>query len=542
MSIEISRRRLLGTGAIASAGVAVGQALPLGAARAAEKAGCTAPPASIVPPSDQRYDDLVTSWNGRFTGHPDYVSVVNSTSEVEAALAKAVAQGKRVAVRSGGHCFEGFVTDPAVRVEIDMSQMNSITYDPAFQAFAIEPGATLGEVYQTLFVGWSVTLPGGICPTVGAGGHFCGGGYGPLARREGIVPDHLYAVEVVTVDSTGTPRTVVATRNANDSNRDLWWAHTGGGGGNFGIVTKYWMRSHGAAGPNPDALLPKPLRKTRITNYAIAWSDLTEAKFATFLKGYMAWHESHSAPGSKYARLCADLTCLHVNTSPAVVIQVISDPTEPDNDSLLSEFQNAVVNPVGVTPAVTDATFPWLESTSVIAPADTGTIVGVRNKGKSSYIRKLYDDNQISVTYHYLTNTSLTSPLAGVLFGSYGGAVNAVAPTATAVPQRDSVLKALHTVYWTDPTQDDQYLSWVRHFYRDVHASTGGVPGLDGITDGCYINYADVDIANPAWNTSGLSWSQLYYKEGYARLQSVKARWDPRNIFHHALSVQLPGE
>lgn len=460
-----------------------------------------APPAVTVPPSDQRYDDLVTSWNSRFVGRPDYVAVVNGAAEVETALASALANGKRVAVRSGGHCFEGFVTDPAVQVGIDMSQMNSITYDTAYQAFAIEPGATLGDVFKKLFIGWAVTLPGGICPNVGVGGHFCGGGYGPLARRDGIVPDHLYAVEVVTVDNTGTPQTVVATRNANDPNRDLWWAHTGGGGGNFGIVTKYWMRSAGAKGTNPGTLLPNPPKMTTVTNYAIAYSDLTEAKFATMLKGYMAWHAANSAPNSKYARICVDLACLHVNTSPVVALQALTDPTESDADDLLSDFRSAVIDPVGAPVTVTQATYPWLESTNVIASADTGSTIGLRNKGKSSYIRKPYTDAQISTTYHYLTATSITSPLAGVL---------------------------------------TQYLSWVREFYRDVHSSTGGVPGLNGITDGCYINYADVDIADPAWNTSGLSWSEVYYKDNYTRLQSVKARWDPRNIFHHDLSVQLP--
>ena len=116
--------------------------------------------------------------------------------------------------------------------------------------------------------------------------------------------------------------------------------------------------------------------------------------------------------------------------------------------------------------------------------------------------------------------------------------MNAVGPDATATAQRDSVLKAIHTVYWADPAQDDLYLSWVRNFYRDLHADTGGVPGINGITDGSYINYADVDLADPVWNTSGVDWSTLYYKDNYPRLQRVKARWDPLNVFHHALSVQ----
>ncbi len=60
-----------------------------------------------------------------------------------------------------------------------------------------------------------------------------------------------YAVEVVVVDEAKTARRVVATREADDPNRELWWAHTGGGGGNFGVVTRYWFRSQGVDGRDP---------------------------------------------------------------------------------------------------------------------------------------------------------------------------------------------------------------------------------------------------------------------------------------------------
>ncbi|MEY9848856.1 FAD/FMN-containing dehydrogenase [Streptacidiphilus sp. BW17] len=59
-------------------------------------------------------------------------------------------------------------------------------------------------------------------------------------------------------------------------------------------------------------------------------------------------------------------------------------------------------------------------------------------------------------------------------------------------------------------------------------------------THGTYINYPDVDLADPAFNTSGMPWSPLYYGENYPRLQRVKARWDPRNVFRHALSIEPP--
>ncbi len=62
----------------------------------------------------------------------------------------------------------------------------------------------------------------------------------------------------------------------------------------------------------------------------------------------------------------------------------------------------------------------------------------------------------------------------------------------------------------------------------------------DGTWDGCYINYVDADMADPTQNTSGVPWSTFYYKDNYPRLQRVKAAYDPRNVFRHALSIEPP--
>ena len=121
-----------------------------------------------VGPDDLRYADLVRrGFNKRFAGKPDYVRLVGGTSQVVDAVQEAV--------RSGGHCLEGFVADPAVRVVIDTSLMTSISYDSDMNAFAVEAGATLSEVYRKLFLGWGVTIPAGISPSIGVGGHVLGG-------------------------------------------------------------------------------------------------------------------------------------------------------------------------------------------------------------------------------------------------------------------------------------------------------------------------------------------------------------------------------
>jgi len=121
---------------------------------------------------------------------------------------------------------------------------------------------------------------------------------------------------------------------------------------------------------------------------------------------------------------------------------------------------------------------------------------------------------------------------------TYGGKVNTMAPEATASAHRDSILTTSVTAGWEDPVDEDVTMMWVRRFYRDLFLNTGGVPIPADVSSGASINHADIDLADPAWNTSGVPSHTIYYRENYGRLQRVKARWDPLDIFHHALSIR----
>ena len=91
---------------------------------------------------------------------------------------------------------------------------------------------------------------------------------------------------------------------------------------------------------------------------------------------------------------------------------------------------------------------------------------------------------------------------------------------------------------WLNQSEEAESLRWVRSFYRALFADTGGVPVPSDRYDGTFINHPDVDLIDPTLNTSGVPWYTLYYRENYPRLQRIKERWDPRNVFHHALSVR----
>src|SRR5512132_1151701 len=109
---------------------------------------------------DPRYRAVVDKrFNKRFRASPDYVRRVSSTDQVVSAVQDAVTEGRRLVVTSGGHCLEGFVSDPEVRVIIDVSPMKRVYYDTEMGAVAVEAGATVGETFSALFEKWGVVVP-----------------------------------------------------------------------------------------------------------------------------------------------------------------------------------------------------------------------------------------------------------------------------------------------------------------------------------------------------------------------------------------------
>lgn len=161
-----------------------------------------------------------------------------------------------------------------------------------------------------------------------------------------------------------------------------------------------------------------------------------------------------------------------------------------------------------------------------------------RQKDKTADLKKSYTDEQLDTIYAYLTDDH-NDPGAQVNLAALGGRINSVRSDATAYVHRDSILRVYFTPgVWRDEAQDAAYVAWVRKLYRDVYRTTGGVPVPDAANSGAYINYPDVDLADPEWNTSGTPWHGLYYGANYARLQRVKAAYDPRDVFHHALSIR----
>ncbi|MEV8376320.1 FAD-binding protein [Kribbella sp. NPDC056861] len=525
----VSRRGLL------SGGIAAGAALSIPTTAAATVVGGKS--SGKIRPTDARYQDLVQrGTNRRFVARPEYARVIRSGDDAVQAVQEAVRANKRIAVRGGGHCFEDFVDNSEVEVLLDMSQYDEVTFDERYNAFSIGAGATLETVYKALFYGWGVTVPGGGCLGVGVGGHFSGGGYGPLSRKHGSVVDHLYGVEVVVVDARGRARAVVATRD--NQYKDLWWAHTGGGGGNFGVVIRYLMRSVGARGTDPSRLLPKAPAALLSSILVYDWKTVTQAGFVRTLRNWFDFFEANNTADSPYATLYSPFILTPI-AAGNFLLSTQLDASVPNAAGLLKAFNAAMVAGVSdpAPQGIDVPEGPFLHLTMQRSIAED--VAPTRGKFKAGYLRKGYSDAQLKLLHGNLSDPgSPVTPGSSVLLIPYGGKVNTVPANATATVQRDVVAKMVLTASWEDPAQDDAQIGWARKLYSELYAETGGVPVPNATNAGSYINYPDVDLADPQYNKSGVPWSALYYQGNYAGLQQVKTTWDPRNVFRHKLSIE----
>ncbi|MDQ3850708.1 MAG: FAD-binding protein, partial [Actinomycetota bacterium] len=402
-------------------------------------------PGGRVGPEDPRYPTLVRGFNLRWVGSPRRVELCGDAEQVRQAVQRAVDDGLRITVRGGGHCYEDFVSGNDGGVIVDLTAMHDVYRDEATDLYCVEGGATLWSVYWNLYRLYGVTLPAGSCYSVGAGGHVTGGGYGLLSRLHGLTVDYLHAVEVVHVDRENRARIVMVSRDSEDADeRLLLWAHQGGGGGNFGVVTRFFFRE-----------LPWAPSEAHLLTLAWEWKDLDEEGVAALVRNYGDFLAANSAVGSPYAGLFA---LLHLTQEAAGQVGLTAQyvGSEP---ALLTEFAQEICRglpsavgqrvPFGYhgvpNPSATHQRLPWLYATQTL----NGSGPNRRGKYKSAYMLEPFEERQIRTIFDALTNAKHPNANALLQVDSYGCQINAVKAGATAVAQRSSIMKLQYQTYWT---------------------------------------------------------------------------------------------
>lgn len=444
----------------------------------------------------------------------------HATDVVEAwadVIANKKGSGGELQITGGRHCYENFVYNPKTKFIIDTTGLRDYGYDSRY-GYYIDVGYGNWDMYRIFNNVYGLTLPAGSCYSVGLGGHLTGGGYGLLSRLHGLTVDHITAVDIVIQQDSSAPELITASASENP---DLYWALRGGGGGNFGIITRYYFSDP-----------PRSPATMYSDAFTFEWRTITSAeRLGELLEGFSAYCSIQNDQ-----ELWSQFGIFHTNHQAAKSISVIfycfdvpsEGKTGSDYEAFLLDHISAMRRQFGDIAPLSDQPgnvigHPWHGDTRSVAGPGDGTLrqytylEGVQNangsgpnrfgKYKSAYMNKGFTPDMVEALYAGLTSTPVVGnhvPLdmsqSLCQIDSYGCAINELTADATPIPQRSSIMKLQYQTYWDNASpvgcdnqeQAQGHLDWIKGLYTDVYAVYGGYPNpyedSSGTVDGCYYN------------------------------------------------------
>ena len=443
----------------------------------------------ILLPSDGAYEDARKIWNAMIDKRPAVIARCATTSDVVRGVNFARDNGLLLAVRGGGHniagnamCDDGLV--------IDFSKMKAARVDPAERRVTIEGGATLADL-DAATQAHGLATPVGINSTTGIAGLTLGGGFGWLSRKYGMTVDNLESAEVVT--AAGEVVRASATEHP-----DLYWALRGGGG-NFGVVTRFEFRLHPVG---PDVL-------SGLIVYPISEAKSVLQQYREFLAKapdeLSVWTVLRKAPPLPFLP-----ETVHGKGIIALALIYAGDPKEGEPlIKPLRKFGTPLGEHVGVQPYVA-----WQQAFDPLLTA------GARNYWKSHNFSTL-KDGLLDAVIAYVGK--LPSPQCEIFFGAIGGATTRPAPDSAAYAHRDA--KFVMNVHgrWEDPADDKLCIGWARDYFN------ASAPFASG---GVYVNFLTADEGDRVRSA---------YGPNYDRLAQVKRKYDPDNLFRMNQNIEPVG-
>ena len=411
------------------------------------------------------YDGARSIWNGMHDKRPALIARCMNNADVANAVTFARERGLLVAVRGGGHSWPGkSVCDDGLM--IDLSQLTNVMIDTDNKRAHVGGGALLGHLDQASLPHGLVTTAGVVSHT-GVGGFTLGGGYGRLNRKHGLAVDNLRSATIITAD--GQVRNV-----SSDENDDLFWAIRGGGG-NFGVVTKFEFQLH-------------PFDRNVLSGN-IVW-PIEQAR--DVLEFYAEW-----SPG-----LSDDLyTGPMLATSPDGVGMVIVEAVYAGDPSL-GEKEMAPLRALG-TPM--DDGISMQDYTVMQTQEDAAWAHGVRSYAKNGMVKEWSQELVDTMIEAYVPD-----PRFAMFTHTAGGAVNRVADVDTAFPHRNAETMLSVGGLWADPAIDSESMALGRDWFSKLAPFTGG--------------YYDNIESSPESVASN-------YGPAHERLAKLKGQYDAGNLF-----------
>jgi FAD/FMN-containing dehydrogenase len=433
---------------------------------------------NVLLPGSGEYDIARAVFNGMIDRKPGLIAQPATTEDVQKCVLFAKEHGLLISVKGGGHSAPGYaVCDDGLMV--DLSLMNNISVDPKTKTVVAGGGVTWGP-FDAATQEHGLAVTGGRNPTTGIGGLTLGSGSGWLERRLGYTVDNLLGAEVV----TGNGDVLQASAN---ENAELFWGLRGGGG-NFGIVTRFKYQLHDI-GPivfGGQLGFPRFMAKQVIR----AYRDFIE--------------NAPDEVGGAVALICAprqDPVPPPVQGMPVVGIVVCYTGKPEDGPEAIKPL--LALNPViNMTEPM-----PYVAVQDLLTASNPP---GRRQYWKAGMYMELPDEMIDAVA------DAAEKPISEetvVLLQPLGGQVHRVADDASAMGWRKAKW-ALHILgTWGEANEDADQIAWVRNVWEAAHPYEH---------EGTYLNYLMDEGENRVRESFG---------PNYDRMVSLKNKYDPTNLF-----------
>jgi FAD/FMN-containing dehydrogenase len=435
---------------------------------------------SVITPEDEGYDEARTLFYGGMDRHPALIAKVADAEDVARVISLAREIDAPLAVRSGGHSIAGHsVIDDAI--VIDLSPMRALDIDAGDRTAWAETGLTAGGfTAQAAEHGLAVGF--GDTGSVGIGGITLGGGVGFLARKYGLTIDDLLAVEVATADGE-----VLEVNEG--SHPDLFWAIRGGGG-NFGVATRFRFRLH-ELGTILGGMLILPATPETISGFLTAADEAPDE--LTTIANVMTAPPMPFVPEEYHGKpiLLGLITFAGDPAAGSAAVGPLKDLAEPIAD---------MVRPMSYP----EMYMPEEEEYHPVGAVRNMFVDGLGNAHGEAILEAL---------------GSSTAMMSAVQIRVLGGAVSRVPADATAYAHRDRRMMINVAALFETPEQAASNEDWVENL-----AST-----LRGDSRGAYVNFlGDEGEGRVREAYPGGTWD---------RLREIKARYDPSNLFRHDQNI-----
>jgi FAD/FMN-containing dehydrogenase len=435
----------------------------------------------VLLPGGAGFADAVRIWNGMVAKTPALVVQPVSAGDVREAVGFARAHGLLLSIKGGGHNIAGTsLADGGLT--LDMSRMKTVEVDPGRRIARVGPGCLLGDVDRVTQEHGLATVLGFVSQT-GVAGLALGGGFGYLTRRFGWTVDNLVEVEIVTAD--GEVR-----RAAADEHEDLFWA-VRGGGGNFGVVTRFDFRLHEVGPGVTGGLVLWP--SERADEVMDLYRDLT-AGGPRELTLVMTMRLAPPAPFIPEP--------FHGHPVVGMLLCHTGDPSRAAEDV-------APIRSLGDPVADLIVEKRYVEQQSML---DATQPKGLHNYWKSEFFAGLSDDLMATFRDNAYLATSVLSQ--SVIF-QLGGALAELDPATGPFANRDAAHIYFAAASWPPNAPDgDRHRAWARSSWEAVRPYRTG---------GNYVNVQTFDDDDVRLREA--------YGDSFGRLAQVKATYDPENLF-----------